>query len=104
MLKEYALTTMVERRVESIHAIVNMMGKLAPHAFAPFLCSKVREKDHLDLLKTNIRFHEFCLENFRLRGFLDLILQQRCSRDELSGMSPSEKPSVFTNAICFHNT
>ena len=99
ILRFYSLCSLVERRVESIHARIKVVGKGMPHVLPPYLCARVRGRDHMLELRTHIKFNEIVLENFRLKYFLDKVLCLRCSAAELETMRPQKNSASFTSVI-----
>ena len=90
-LMEYAMVSLVERRVESIHAIVQRLGRCMTNITVPFICAKMREQYLVDLLKSSNGFFQLCLDSFRKRTLLDEVLKLRFSVHELSGKAVAEK-------------
>lgn len=90
-LQEYCLGSLVERRVEQIHAMVKKLGKGATFILAPYLCAKLREASHLQMLRKSSEFYELCVSSWRKRNLLDTILVTRKTAAELQRMSPKDK-------------
>ena len=93
-LMEIALIPLVERNVESIHAILKHIGKATTNILPPYLCARVRESAHMHLLKTNASFHEFCLTQWRKRDLFDRLLQLLFSKEQLGDMTLLDKTRV----------
>jgi len=86
-LMELAMIPRVARNVEAIHAIVKHIGKATTNILPPYLCARVREAAHMDLLKINASFHDLCLTHWRKRDLLDRLLQQLFSKEQLGDMT-----------------
>ena len=87
----YALLSLVERRIESIHAIIKKVGAHSTYVLPPYVCARVRESYNLGLLKTDKDFHTLCMRLWRQVSLLDSILRLRLSRETLQGMNRREK-------------
>lgn len=88
-LLAYALCSVVERRVESIHAIIKQTA--STYVLPPYVCATVRERANLELLRSEPAFMACAQENWRKASLLHRILKHRRSRDDLSNMTRTEK-------------
>ena len=93
-LLEYALISLVERSVESVHAIVKRIGKQMTRVSVPWISARLRERYLLDLLG-DAGFWRCCVEHFRRRSLLDDILKLRFCPKKLATLTVSAK----TNAV-----
>ena len=91
MVLEYALVTLVERRVESIHAVIKRFLRKLTFITVPQLCAEIRFHDTMKMLVTEVPFRRFVLENWRSRRLMPSLLSQRVSPAELSAMNMGEK-------------
>ena len=87
----YALLSLVERRIESVHAIIKKVGAQSTYVLPPYVCARVRESYNLGSLKTDKVFNTLCERVWRQVSLLDSILRLRFSRETLQGMSRREK-------------
>ena len=106
-LQEFSLVTLVERRVESIHAQIKWLGKTMCNASSPYICAKLREGPHLELLRSDPGFMSFCLGHWSDRTVLSSLLAQRQFED--SAMTKTRLGKIKTVYQCslemqFENT
>ena len=90
-LQEYAFSSLVERRVESIHDQIKRLGSQAANISAPYICAKTREAEYIALLKLNGQCHQCCLNVWHRKNFPDAVLGLRYSAAALSKMSSLQK-------------
>ena len=60
-LQELSMVSLVERKVESIHAQIKWVGKSITTPRAPYICAKFREKAHLAELRDYPEFFDYCV-------------------------------------------
>ena len=80
-----------ERAIEAVHANLKRCVCNATYVLPPFICAKMREQRHLDLLRSNMSFQKFVMDNWRKRRLLDLILEMRYTTAELQSRTYAEK-------------
>ena len=90
-LLELALISLVERRVECIHAIIKRVGAACTYVLPPYVCARVRESANLEMLKRNAEFWRFCMVSWRQASLLDKLLCHRFAKEQLTTMSRVEK-------------
>ena len=90
-LMEYALIPFVERRIEGVHALVKMLGKVATGISLAQICGLLRQSFHLDQIKNNAEFFSHCIKEWRKRDVMSRVLQLRFSEIELQAMTHKEK-------------
>jgi len=90
-VQEYALLTLVERRVESIHAVIKRLLKKHTFITPPQLCAELRESDNMRKLETVPAFRAFCIDNWRSRKLVHDLLSQRLPPATLEAMSLKQK-------------
>ena len=66
-LLAYGMVSLVERRVESIHARIKRISSLSPNVTQQYMCCRVREEYNLNLLRTNSDFFLMCVKIWRDR-------------------------------------
>ena len=86
-----SLNSLVERRIESVHAIIKRIGKGATFVLPPYVCAKVREPTNIKLLKDSSAFFSFCQSQWRRRNLFDHVLRLRFSSAQLARMSNKTK-------------
>ena len=86
-IEEYSLLSMVERRIESVHATLKHVGKGMTNVSVAYLCAKLREAYLVDLLRSSADFFQICLDNFRKRSLLDDVLKNHFTKTELDAAS-----------------
>ena len=90
-LLEYALISLVERRVESIHPIISRLTRKTTYILPASVCAQVRLTNSLDMLRTCDAFHRFCLDTWRKRTVYNSILVNRYTTEQLAGMTRPRK-------------
>ena len=90
-LRALACISLVERRVESIHAIIKRIGQSSTTVLPPYACARVREESNLELLRCSSEFHQCCMLKRRQRDFFDGLLRPRFSKARLTRMSQRKK-------------
>lgn len=90
LLREYVLISVVERSVESIHAIIKRLGNNSPNCSVPYISAAVNEARNLVLLK-NRAFYDMCLKWWRSRTLLSTLLAHRFTTLELASMQQQDK-------------
>jgi hypothetical protein len=90
-LQEYCLTPMVTRLVESIHAMVKRAGKAMTYVKVPYLCSVIRERRNIELLRSDAAFSAMVLRDWHSRTLLDQVLSLRASASDLKSMTSNAK-------------
>ena len=90
-LTKYSMVELVERRVESIHAIIKQFGAKVSCVTPPYICAIVREKSNMALLQSCEAFFEFCLGSWRKRDLMDSLLSQRFDAVTLRSMGSVDK-------------
>ena len=81
----------MERRIESVHAIIKRIGKGATFVLPPYICAKVREATNIKFLKDSSAFFSFCEAQWRRRAIYDHVLRLRFSSGQLARMSNKTK-------------
>ena len=89
-LQEYALTPLVTRLIEGVHAMIKRAGKSMTFVKVPYLCSLIRESRNIELLRKNTDFSSMVLDTWLSRSMCDQILCLRCSPAELKNMTSAE--------------
>ena len=90
-LQEYSLVSLVERRIEQVHSMINRFGKQCSYVLPPYVCAHLRCSASLALLRSNAEFHQLCLDRWRSRTLLDDVLQLRFEPHELKAMTRLQK-------------
>ena len=90
-LQEYSLCKLVERSVERVHALIKRIGAVATHCNPPFVCAKLREPEHLHILRSNLDFRSFLLDQWGRRNLLNRILKLRLDKPALNKLNYGEK-------------
>ncbi len=90
-LQEYALVSIVERKIEAVHATIKRCGSYKFGISLAQLCACIREKRNFDLLKANTAFHAYCVQVWRQRSLVDQVLVLRATAAELKRMSFKQK-------------
>ena len=90
-LQRYALSNIVERSVEGIHARIKAIGQPMHFVSVPYLCARLREDANIDKLRSDPDFYEFCLKHWRTKRLADTILSQRFSTADLHGAGYNPK-------------
>ena len=99
-LQEFCLVSLVERRIEQVHALLKRVGNTCTHVLVPYICAKLRESMHISNLRSSADFSDACVRLWRKRNLLDAILQQRFSKSQLERMSSNAKlNSVYQSTI-----
>ena len=91
LLEKYALSSLVERRIEQVHSRLKTAGKQMAHVEPPYLCALLREAGNLNLLRTNQAFFDMVKAQWRSQALLFNVLQTRFTREELAQMSKTER-------------
>ena len=91
LLEKYALSSLVERRIEQVHSRLKTAGKQMAHVEPPYLCALLREAGNLNLLRTNQAFFDMVKAQWRSQALLFNVLQTRFTREELAQMSKAER-------------
>ena len=73
-LLEYALCPFVERIIESIHAIIQRIGRQAPNSSPPHIIARVREEQSFGLLRRSIQFHNLVVQSWSSNKLLSDVL------------------------------
>jgi hypothetical protein len=90
-LQEYALCSLVERRIEVVHAWIKKLGSQCTYVLPPYMCALLRQDWNLDRLLQNAHFHSFCIIQWRSRDLVDAVLALRYSRAELRAKGKAAK-------------
>jgi hypothetical protein len=85
-LQEYALISLVERRIEELHARIKKIGAACTYVLPPYVCARLRESYHLALLFSSSTFHRMCVDRWRSRKLLDELLGRRYPSSTLKGL------------------
>jgi hypothetical protein len=91
MLQEYALVSLVERRIEQVHSVIKRTGATMTFALPPYICARLREGMHLERLATGREFHDMCVAQWRSRTLLNKLLEQRIPNAQLETMTNVNK-------------
>ena len=94
MLQEYALASLVERRIEQVHSLIKRGGASMTFALPPYICARLREAMHLKRLGESREFHDMCVAEWRSRSMLDRLLHQRVAQSHLNEMTRLEKIKI----------
>ena len=94
LIQNYALVSLVERRIEAVHAMIKKIGAGLTYVLPPYICARLRESFHLDLLNKNVEFYKFCIRRWRSRSVINELLMLRCTQSELAKMTMQEKIKV----------
>ena len=90
-LREYALISLVERRIESVHAIIKRLMRKVTFIMPARVCAEVRLDYNMELLQKNADFHSFALNMYRKRDLLDKLLHNLYASDVLRTMTQASK-------------
>ena len=88
---KYCLVPVVGRRVEAAHAEIKRLGSVARNVTPPWISSALSEGRNLERLRTDPRFHVFCLEHLRSSKLLGDILALVATKAELAEMTRASK-------------
>ena len=91
ILQEYALVPLVERRIESVHAIIKRILRKVTYILPASLCAFTREGYNIDMLNHDPEFMAFCLSEWRKRGLYDNLLKNLRTPEQLKDMSNVDK-------------
>ena len=61
----------------------------------PYICARLRESRHLEMLRENVDFYNFCVSKWRTKLLADAILALRYSSSELKLMSTKTKAKTI---------
>ena len=86
MLQAYALVTLVERRIESIHATLKRLLRKTTFIQPATLCALAREVYNMSLLKDQT-FYKLAVDMWRKRGLFDTVLKHLYTPDQLKAKS-----------------
>ena len=93
MVKRYALVPLTGRRVEAQHAQIKQMGRQAKNSKPPFISSAISAPAHLQQLRQDKGFYNFCVERWRSKTLTNDVLRLVVPSEELRGMTPHQKIS-----------
>jgi hypothetical protein len=65
---EYALCSLVERRVEEVHAHIKRLGKSMGFVLCPYVCALLRESQHINRLREDAAFHDIACPTGARKG------------------------------------
>ena len=82
----YAFMSLVERRIESVHAIIKRFGKSCTYVMPPYICASIRHQDHLTLLRQDPGFKACCLRVWRKASLLDVLLKRRIKEEKITAL------------------
>jgi hypothetical protein len=99
----YAFVSLVERRVEMIHALIKRVGRLATRITPQYVCAAVREPMHLKLLQSSREFSEECVRLWRKSSLFGATLLFRAvAVHEQIGKTTRYLPMQFGIGISRH--
>ena len=90
LLLELALSPLVERAIEAVHAAIKRLGQASPNIFPTYLCPRLREEFNLERLRTDILFNEYVVRSWKSQMLRHQCLSLRYSATELRGLSRTE--------------
>ena len=76
---------------EAVHAMIKRCGSAAPKASPPYIISKVRESQTLDLVRKSSAFREYVVSTWNSTTMLGDLLRLRCSTEELRQMGRTKR-------------
>jgi len=94
LLQEYALVSLVDRKIEAVHAMIKKIGKSFTFALPPYICARLRQARSLEMLRNDMDFYRFCVSQWRSRTLIDQLLALRCSKADLKKFSLDDKIRV----------
>jgi hypothetical protein len=98
VIMQYALSPLVGRRVEEMHAKLKAHARKGTYHKPPAIAAGLREPDHLRRLEEDSEFRKFVLKKWRSRTLIDDVLRRVLPQSTLNGLKNMRKCFEFTNA------
>ena len=81
----------VGRKIEAVHALIKRYGAAAPNASPPYIISKVREPQTLDLLRKCTDFRKYVVSTWTSSTLMGVLFRLQCSIGERRQMGRSKR-------------
>ena len=94
LLQDYALVSLVERKIEAVHAMIKKLGSGMTNVMPPYICARLREAIHLEMLRKSSEFFRFCVSRWRSWSMIDQLLALRITKTELKTLGINQKIKI----------